>query len=98
MLVEKSSCGCYHLDPAGVSLKGLPFSITLVVHCGHCFCLSLASPLLQSCCTSPSSCFHKGRGAEKENENKDVRVKNGSLNIVSNAMTGCRGVGWVCLF
>ena len=58
----------------------------------------LSSPLLQSCCTSPSSCFHKGRGAEKENKVKDVRVKNGSLNIVSNAMTGCRGVGWVFVY
>ena len=38
--VEKSSWGCYHLDPVGASLKGLPFSITWVVHCGHCLCLS----------------------------------------------------------
>ena len=57
----------------------------------------LASPLLQSCCTSPSSCFHKGRGAEKENKVKDVRVKNDSLNIVSNAKTGSR-VGWVFVY
>ena len=45
VLVEKSSWGCYHLDPVGASLKGLPFSITWVVHCGHCTLCTLSLPL-----------------------------------------------------
>ena len=95
VLVEKSSWGCYHLDPAGVSLKGLPFSITWVVdivHCGHCLCLSFltsSSKLLYFTFVL----FPQGSRCWERNKVEGGRVKNGSLNIVSNAITGLR-VGW----